>query len=156
MLGMLSMLGMLLTTVVVVAATVSIHALGTVYWARHLVQRYADPSGNFRVGAALPALAWTAVVLLILHLVEVVIWALAYVLVLPGDQLASFEQAVYFSVVTFTTLGYGDITLIDHEWRILSGIEALNGILLVGWTTALLFSVFQRCWKGLGHGRRGQ
>jgi hypothetical protein len=38
----------------------------------------------------------------------------------------------------------------------LSGIEALNGILLVGGTTALLFLVFQRCWKGLTHGHREQ
>ena len=42
----------------------------------------------------------------------------------------------YFSIVTFTTLGYGDITLADHEWRLLSGIEALNGILLVLMTLA--------------------
>ena len=150
------MLGMLVTTVVLVAATVAVHAFGTVYWIRHLARRYADPTGDFSARAALPALMWTAVVLLMLHLVEVVIWALAYLLILPGDRLASFEQAVYFSVVTFTTVGYGDITLIDHEWRLLSGIEGLNGILLVGWTTALLFAVFQRCWKGLAHGHRGQ
>ena len=96
--------------------------------------------------------AWTAVVLLTLHLIEVVVWALAYMMVLPDQPFESLEKAVYFSVVTFATLGYGDITLIDHEWRILSGIEALNGVLLVGWTTALLFAVFQRCWKGLTHG----
>jgi len=40
---------------------------------------------------------------------------------LPGDQLASFEEAVYFSAVTFTTLGFGGITLIDHDRRLLSG-----------------------------------
>jgi hypothetical protein len=148
------MLGLLLTTVVLVAVTVAIHAFGTVYWIRHLGRRYAGPDGDFKAHTALPALTWTAVVLLMLHLVEVVVWALAYVLILPGDQLASFEKAVYFSVVTFATLGYGDITLADHEWRILSGIEALDGVLLVGWTTALLFAVFQRCWKGLTHGHR--
>ena len=150
------MLGLLLTTIVLVAVTVAIHAYGTVYWIRFLVRRYADTKGDFTRDNALPALIWTAVVLLMLHLIEVIAWALAYVLILPGDQLASFEKAVYFSIVTFTTVGYGDITLIDHEWRLLSGIEGLNGILLVGWTTALLFAVFQRCWKGLAHGHRGQ
>ena len=54
----------------------------------------------------------------------------------------SMEQAVYFSLVTFTTLGYGDITL-DAPWRILTGIEALNGVLLLGWSTALTFAVIQ-------------
>jgi hypothetical protein len=53
-------------------------------------------------------------------------------------------------MVSFTTLGYGDITLTDSEWRLLSGIEALDGILLVGWSTALLFIVVQRSWKHLG------
>jgi len=50
-------------------------------------------------------------------------------------------------------LGYGDITLVEHEWRLLSGIEALNGILLVGWTTALLFLVVRRSWETKAHGR---
>ena len=144
----------MLTTIALVAVTVAIHAYGTVYWIRFLVRRYANPDGDFTRDNALPALIWTAVVLLMLHLIEVIVWALAYMLILPGDQLAGFEKAMYFSVVTFATLGYGDITLADHQWRILSGIEALNGVLLVGWTTALLFLVFQRCWKGLtqGHG----
>jgi hypothetical protein len=43
-------------------------------------------------------------------------------------------------------LGYGGITL-DPEWRVLSGLEAMNGILLFGWSTALLFAVVQRSWK---------
>jgi len=55
-------------------------------------------------------------------------------------------------VVTFTTLGYGDITLPEQEWRMLSGIEALNGILLVGWTTAFLFAVVQRSWSSTARG----
>ncbi len=148
------MLGLLLTTVLLVAVTVAIHAFGTIYWIRYLAGHYAGPDGDFGGHNAFPALTWTALVLLMLHLVEVVVWALAYMLILPGDQLATFEKAVYFSVVTFTTLGYGDITLVDHEWRLLSGIEALNGILLVGWTTALLFAVFQRGWRGLAHGHR--
>jgi hypothetical protein len=42
--------------------------------------------------------------------------------VLPGDQLDTYEKSVYFSFVTFTTLGYGDVTLTEHDWRILSGI----------------------------------
>ncbi len=67
---------------------------------------------------------------------------------LPENVLDSFEEATYFSFVTFTTLGYGDITLAG-AWRILSGIEALNGVLLLGWSTALLFAVVQRTWKDM-------
>lgn len=147
------MLELALVAITLVAATVAIHAFGTTYWIRSLVHRYADHEGRFKEHAALPAVTWTAVVLLMLHLVEVVLWALAYRFVLPGDPLHTFEEATYFSVVTFTTLGYGDITLVEHEWRLLSGIEALNGILLVGWTTALLFVVVQRSWATKAHER---
>ena len=66
---------------------------------------------------------------------------------------AWFSDFIYMSFVTLTTLGYGDITLVAHEWRLLSGIEALNGILLVGWTTALLFLVVQRSWATKAHRR---
>ena len=143
------MLKLLLIAVILVAATVVIHAVGTSYWMRHLTRYYADADGHFKPRRALPAVIWTAVVLMMLHVVEVVLWATAYRL-LPGNDLDSFEKATYFSMVTFTTLGYGDITLADHQWRLLSGIEALNGILLVGWTTAFLFLVVQRSWQKPG------
>jgi hypothetical protein len=142
---------LLLTTVLLVAVTVAIHAFGTVYWIRYLGRHYTGADGTLRAHKALPALTWSAVWLLMLHLVEVIVWALAYLLIMPGEKIATFEEAVYFSVVTFTTLGYGDITLVEHDWRLLSGVEALNGILLVGWSTALLYTVFQRSWKGLAH-----
>jgi choline-glycine betaine transporter len=63
-------------------------------------------------------------------------------------SICSIEEAVYFSFVTFTTLGYGDITL-SEGFRVLSGIQALNGIILVGWSTAMIFSVVQHVWRGL-------
>ena len=141
------MLELLLVAVILVAATVVVHAVGTHYWMRLLLHFYADAEGYFNPRRGLAAVTWTAVVLMLLHLVEVVIWAVAYLLLLPISQLDSFEKAAYFSMVTFTTLGYGDITLSDQEWRMLSGIEALNGILLVGWTTAFLFLVVQRSWR---------
>ena len=150
------MLELTLVAIGLVASSVAIHAFGTVCWLRYLGHRHTGPDGNFTAHMALHAVTWTAIVLMLLHVVEVLLWALAYLLFLPGDHLGSFEEAAYFSVVTFTTLGYGDITLVEHDWRLLSGIEALNGILLVGWTTAFLFAVVQRSWKTMvaqGHGR---
>ena len=93
---------------------------------------------------------WT-MVLILLHALEVLVWALAYHVGLPGGPPHTFEEAAYFSIVTFTTLGFGDVTLRQPAWRILSGLEALNGMLLVGWSTALLFAVIQRVWSGLIH-----
>ena len=89
-----------------------------------------------------------------LHLLEALVWAAAFFMLPMTPGFETFEEAVYFSVVTFTTLGYGDITL-DPVWRLLSGIEAVNGILLAGWSTALLFSVVQRSWT-LEHKTKGK
>ncbi len=97
------MLELALVAITLVAATVAIHAFGATYWVRYVVHRYAGYDGRFEEHAALPAVTWTAIVLIMLHVVEVVLWALAYLLVLPGDRLDTFEKAAYFSVVTFTT-----------------------------------------------------
>ena len=89
-----------------------------------------------------PALIWStlrlAVFVLWLFLatiIEVWCWALLYLFL---GALESIEKAVYFSTVTFTTLGFGDIVL-DEEWRLLSSFEAANGLLMFGWSTALVF-----------------
>ena len=146
------MLELLLISIVLVAITVVIHALGTHHWMRYMARHMIGPDGNFKSGKVLTAIISTAVTLMMLHVVEVVIWAVAYRVLTPISSLDTFEKAMYFSVVTFTTLGYGDITLPEHEWRMLSGIEALNGILLVGWTTAFLFAVVQRTWSASARG----
>ena len=132
---------------VLVAVTVVIHALGTTYWVRFLGRRYVHEDGRLHVQKSLPILIGTGLAMLALHVVQIVLWAMTYRALLPAGELETFEKAVYFSFVTFTTLGYGDITLSEGV-RILSGIEAMNGILLVGWSTAVLFAVVQRVWQG--------
>jgi len=146
----MSALTIILTAVALVAATVGIHAAGTHALIRSLTRRFADTGGMIKPHKTLSAVIWTAIVLLVLHVIEIQLWALAYLFLVPGDQMDTLEEAVYFSFVTYTTLGYGDITLAQHDWRILSGVEALDGILLAGWSTALLFVVVQRSWRGIG------
>jgi Ion channel len=72
-------------------------------------------------------------------ILEVWAWAVLY---LALGAIAPIEKAVYFSTVTFTTLGFGDITL-GEEWRLLSSFEAANGLLMFGWSTALVFAAVQ-------------
>jgi len=134
---------------VLIAITVAIHAVGSTAWVRFIARNYLNEDGTWGARRALVALTSTVIVLISLHAIQITVWAAGYRAVLPDTELETFEKALYFSFVTFTTLGYGDITL-SEGWRLLSGIEALNGILLVGWTTALLFSVVQRSWQGLG------
>jgi hypothetical protein len=141
------MLKLSLIGAILVAITVVIHAVGTTLWVSVVIRR-VTASGGWRMMLAMTVLIRTVIVLVALHILEIVLWAVAYRAMVPDSDLATFEQAVYFSFVTFTTLGFGDITL-SESWRLLSGIEALNGILLVGWTTAMIFTVVQRIWQGL-------
>ena len=142
------MLKYALIGVVLVVVTVIIHGVGTLSWASLATRRYADQDGMFRSERSAHIVVGTVLVLLILLVLEILVWSYAYLLLLPAGEVDSLEEAVYFSFVTFTTLGYGDITL-TQGWRLLSGIEALNGIMLAGWTTALLFAVVQRTWQSV-------
>lgn len=73
-------------------------------------------------------------------LLEVSVWAAAFVIL---GAISGLEPALYFSMVTYTTLGYGDI-LLSEQWRLLASFEAANGIMMFGWTTALVIAVVQR------------
>ena len=82
-----------------------------------------------------------AVLLMFLVIVvEIAVWATAYLL---AGAIEEVETALYFSTVTFTTLGYGDI-LLSQKWRLLAAFEAVNGIIMFGLTTALLIAAVQR------------
>ena len=72
--------------------------------------------------------------------IDVVLWATLFRL---RGALPSLEDALYFSTVTFTTVGYGDIVL-DRKSRLLGTCEAVNGWIIFGWATALLMIVIQR------------
>ena len=141
------MLTNVLIACALVAATVTIHAVGATLWLVHVAGRYLKNGSSWGGIRIFVALLSTVIFLSTLHVIQITLWAITYQVLVP-EILPTFEKAIYFSIVTFTTLGYGDITL--HEGvRILSGIESLSGILLVGWTTAVLFSVVQRAWAGL-------
>jgi hypothetical protein len=73
-------------------------------------------------------------------LVEVLVWAWTYILL---GEFNAIEPAIYFSTVTFTTVGFGDVVL-DDRWRLLSALEAANGIIMFGWTTAIVIYAVQR------------
>jgi hypothetical protein len=73
-------------------------------------------------------------------LVEVLVWAWTYILL---GEFNAIEPALYFSTVTFTTVGFGDVVLGDR-WRLLSALEAANGIIMFGWTTAIVIYAVQR------------
>ena len=72
--------------------------------------------------------------------IQVWVWSLTFLMV---GAIQGLEPALYFTVVSFTTAGFGDITL-THEWRLLSGITAANGFLSFGWSTAYMVELVRR------------
>ncbi len=82
----------------------------------------------------------TAAVLMLAHTLEVMVWALAYLIL--GAAPAGSDR-LYFAFVNYTTLGYGDITPVQ-AWRLTGPMTAMNGILLFGWSTAVLFEVLRK------------
>lgn len=100
-----------------------------------------------------------AVLLLVLglacaHGTEVAIYALAYFLErshfaltsAAGGVPQSFASYLYFSAETYTSLGFGDLVPKDGL-RFLAGAEALNGLLLIGWSSSFIFLVMQKVWN---------
>jgi polyferredoxin len=82
-------------------------------------------------------------VLLIAHVVEVLTWSLAYEMlevVPPG------ADVLYFAFVNYTTLGYGDVVPVER-WRLLGPMAAMNGVLLFGWSTAVIFEVLRQAMR---------
>jgi ion channel len=82
----------------------------------------------------------TVSVLMVAHVCEVVVWALAYAIV---DAAPAGADLLYFAFVNYTTLGYGDVTPVAR-WRLLGPMTAMNGVLLFGWSTAVIFEVLRR------------
>jgi hypothetical protein len=81
------------------------------------------------------------------HLMEIVLWATAF---RASSEISTFEKAFYFSAQNYTTLGYGDIVL-SGRWRLLGPLEAINGLLLFGLSTAVMFAALSRLVSGRLH-----
>lgn len=127
----------------VIIITIAIHAMAMAL----AIQIFDLSIGRTRRdrirGTKLTRMVRTSGVVLVMFfasLVEVLLWAIVYLGINVFDDL---ERALYFSIVTFTTLGYGDIVL-EPRWQLLSGFEAANGIIMFGWTTSLVMAAVQR------------
>jgi voltage-gated potassium channel Kch len=122
-----------------IAATVAVQALcmSTGLRAFRWIEENRTPIST-RLRAILTVIC---VLFLIIPIVaDIALWATFYYF---SAALPNFEEALYFSTVTFTTVGYGDIVL-DRGWRQLASIEAINGWIIFGWATALIVAVVQR------------
>ena len=92
---------------------------------------------------------------IIAHLIEIILFQIAYVWLVPspghgeivGAESIGWSENFYFSAVTYTSLGYGDLTPTGNL-RFVATIEALTGLIMIAWTATFAFLVMQRYWQG--------
>ena len=133
------MLRQMLVGLFVSALVIVIHALVTVVAIR--VARTARFKPASRPGLSLVSImVAVSLVLMVAHVAEVFVWSVAYAM---ANAVQDDASLFYFAFVNYTTLGYGDITPLA-EWRLLGPTAAMNGILMFGWSTALMFEVLRK------------
>ena len=133
------MLTNLVVGTIVISLTVLIHTFGLIaitHVMASLVARFRMHGRRSRVMAMISIVFGLFAVLT----VEIWLWAIFYLLIGAFPDIAT---ALYFSTVTFSTLGYGDV-LPPERWRQLAALEAVNGFLLIGWSTAYLIAASTR------------
>jgi hypothetical protein len=127
-------LNLLLGTAMIVLTSV-VHTVGLIaltHSVSHVTDRLRLDGRRNRIVAMIATVLGLFAVLT----VEVWLWAAAH---LGLGNVADFHSALYFSTVTFSTVGYGDVVP-THEWRLFSALEGINGFLLIGWSTAYLIA----------------
>ncbi len=127
-------LGSLLTLATVIIATLSWWALEAMLARLH--SWYVRPPHGPKLMIVLSlTLVWT----ILMMTVAVSVWAVAFYRL---EIFIEFEASVYFALIAFTTLGFGDI-LLPQEWRLLGGMAAANGLLMFGFLTAILVEIIR-------------
>lgn len=131
------MLRVVVTAAVIVSVCLIVHVVGIMVMAEWLLERrdYFERNATKRHFAVLIIILFSGVVFL--HLVQTALWALFYYV---QGLFNDFETALYFSMVSFATIGYGDV-LLPSKWRLLGVIEGFAGVILVGISTAFIFAV---------------
>jgi hypothetical protein len=123
-----------------VLCTIFIHALAlgtTVNFVRH-ERRLGHMGVGFWIDLAIIMLAMAF--MFVAHLIEIALWAALFILC---GEFREFGIAYYHSAVNYTTLGYGDL-IMSPSWRLLGPLEAADGALMFGVSTAMVFTVILR------------
>lgn len=136
-------MGQLLAAFAVMGVCAAIHLVGGFALLLRVQARQERPFRREMLAAcALMFIVFAG--LLLLHTVQIALWALLY-----RWQLGwTFDTAMYFSVVTYATIGYGDVVP-PEGWRVAAAVEGLSGVLMLGWSSAIVFAVVNRLFIGL-------
>ena len=130
------MLSELTFAFVIVAVCVVIHTAGLVSLVEWLLNWRATLERQSGM-THYTLLLFVVMAVILLHLAETAIWAASYCW---WGLFSDFETALYFSLGSYTTIGYGDV-LLPQRWRLLGALEGISGVLLCGLSTAFLFAI---------------
>jgi hypothetical protein len=133
------MLRQILAGGAVSVCNIAIHAflMSAVLWAARAAGTITTSRQSLRLMTVMIA---TVSFLMAAHFSEVLVWSLAYAIVGAAPK---GTDLVYFAFVNYTTLGYGDVTPVER-WRLLGPMTAMNGVLLFGWSTAVIFEILRK------------
>lgn len=126
--------------ILLIAVTVLVHGFGTYALVGELLREPQAKWDRVSVFRLQFVLARVVLAIFALHLLEAAIWAAFYSF---SGALPDFHTALYFSLASYTTVGYGDVVLGD-QWRLLGVFEACIGVLMLGWSTGILFALVSR------------
>ena len=129
-----------LTALLPMALTVLIHGQGMGLASRYFKRFGRPPAGSSRTGPHVIVLIAIVAIMLATHFLEVFMWALFY---FATGMLMHIKDAVTYSINSYTTLGATSIEL-PGRWQGLGGFEAISGMLMFGWSTAVLAAVVQK------------
>lgn len=132
----------LLFAVLLTALTVALHCAGTYAAMAHgvVLRRMLLGWPWLRI---VGTQAYVVALLLTVHLCEAAIWAVAFCWI---EALPDFPTAMYFSLTSYSTVGYGDLVL-PEQWRLLGPIESVVGVLMLGWSTAVIVALLQHVFR---------
>jgi hypothetical protein len=132
------MLSKLVIAWCLMALCVTIHAIGLTAAFSWMNRRSVTIQGRFwsATWMLIRIAGWTV----LMHLLQIAVWAFFYAW---KHGMPDLTSAFYFSAVTYTTTGYGDLVL-PKQWRLVGGVEALTGILMCGLSTGLFLAVFTK------------
>jgi hypothetical protein len=137
------MIQQLLVAFLLAGMTVMLHALGTVYVVLPLAGMRDWRASSFEVSQPIWTLTRLVGLLLVVHCVEMAMWAAAYSV---AGVFSDFETSLYYSLKSYTTVGYGDV-LPEKPWRLIGPLEAAVGVLMLGWSTSIIVAVMQRIYN---------
>ena len=129
----------LLIGTLMIVVSVLFHVTALVYLVNMLIQLTTSIRATDEKIRSICFLSVAVLFIVVVHTIEAWGWAVIYYAL---GEFTDFKQSLYFSVVTATTLGYGDITLSDR-WQLLASFEAMGGLILFGVTIAFLFEILR-------------